>query len=106
MGHGRDAARAAKARTRTKQKTSFTILPFNWFLLLRGDLLLAATELGLSGYCEQAPFKAEFNEGFPSKGFFLTALGGDSFKKNGIFWEFFPNGGPPPPTPPFWEPLS
>ena len=28
---------------------------FRW--ILRGDLLLAASELGLSGYCEQAPFK-------------------------------------------------
>ena len=24
-------------------------------------------------------------------------------KKYGIFWEFFPNVGPPPPTPPIWE---
>ena len=31
--------------------------------------------------------------------------GGESFKKNGIFWEFFPNGGPPPPPPPFGNPL-
>ena len=54
--YGRAVARAAKATTRTKQKTPFTILLLNCFLL-RGDLLLAATELGLSGYCEQAPFK-------------------------------------------------
>ena len=26
-------------------------------------------------------------------------------KKPDIIWEFFPNVGPPPPTPPFWEPL-
>ena len=24
-------------------------------------------------------------------------------KKNGIMWEKFPSGGPPPPTPPVWE---
>ena len=28
-----------------------------------------------------------------------------SKEKNDIIWEFFPNVGPPPPTPPFWEPL-
>ena len=53
---GRAVAGAAKATTRTKQKSPFTILSLNCFLL-RGDLLLDATELGLSGYCEQAPFK-------------------------------------------------
>ena len=24
-------------------------------------------------------------------------------EKNGIMWEKFPSGGPPPPTPPVWE---
>ena len=35
----------------------------------------------------------------------LLYLGKASEKKYGIIWEFFPNVGPPPPTPPFWEPL-
>ena len=33
-----------------------------------------------------------------------TGLGTPPPQKNGIFWEFFPSGGPPP-LPPFWEPL-
>ena len=33
---------------------------------------------------------------------FYCILGKASGKKYGIFWEFFPNSGPPP-TPPFWE---
>ena len=33
----------------------------------------------------------------------VPVLGKASEKKYGIFWEFFPKGGPPPPTPPFWE---
>ena len=45
-----------KGNDKDEAEVSFHHFPLNCFLL-RGDLLLAATELGLSGYCEQAPFK-------------------------------------------------
>ena len=32
-----------------------------------------------------------------------ASLGTLSENKNGIMWEKFPSGGPPPPTPPVWE---
>ena len=53
---GAAVARAEKATARTKQKTPLTILLLNCFFP-------ADTELELSGYCEQAPFKRDSRGG-------------------------------------------
>ena len=61
-----------------------------WIKLFGDDAAHMLSEMGNCTICR--------------KEYDFYCIRGSSKKKNGIFWEFFPNGGPP--TPPFWEPLS